>query len=123
MVHPGFLRPSLIDYVNMSRIGRNISEDQAVWRPYPTHRDARPSYLSQFFDESCNLSIIARDISWSMFADNRASDMFGGVKRASREQLYKRIRRWHDLLPEAFDVRHKLPPHIILMLYVESFFI
>ncbi|KAJ5806806.1 C6 transcription factor [Penicillium riverlandense] len=100
----------------MTRIGRNISEDQAVWRPYPTHRDPRPSYLSQFFDESCNLSTIARDISWSMFADNRASNMFGGVKRASREQLYERIRRWHDLLPEAFDVRYKLPPHIILML-------
>lgn len=107
----------------MTRIDRNIAEDQAVWRPYPTHRDARPSYLSQFFDECCNLSTIARDISWSMFADNGASNMFGGVKRASREQLYERIRRWHDLLPETLDERHKLPPHIILMLYVESFFI
>lgn len=107
----------------MTRIDRNISEDQAVWRPYPTHRDVRPSYLSQFFDESCNLSAIARDISWSMFADNSASNIFGGVKRASREQLYERIRRWYDLLPEIFDVRYKLPPHIIMLLYAEPFLV
>lgn len=120
MVHTGFLRPSLINHVNMSRIDRNQAEDQAIWSPYPTHRDARPSYLSQYFDEACNLSTIARDISRSMFSDSRSDNVLSGVPRQSREELYRRIRRWHALLPEAFDPRHKPPPQIILLRCVDK---
>ncbi|CAI7577430.1 unnamed protein product [Penicillium discolor] len=115
MVHTSFLRPSLIDHVNMARIDINQSEDQALWQPYPTHRDPRPSFFSQYFDEACNLSTIARDISRSMFADHRSNNNLGPIHRQSREDLYDRIRRWHELLPEDFDVRYRPAPHIILL--------
>ncbi|KAJ5559293.1 hypothetical protein N7535_009521 [Penicillium sp. DV-2018c] len=114
-VHTGFLRPSLIDNVNMPRIDVNPSEDQTFWRPYPTHRDPRSSFFSQYFDEACNLSTIARDISRSMFASHRGSNALSPAKRQSREELYDRIRRWHDLLPEDFGVRYRPAPHIILL--------
>ncbi|KAJ5121073.1 uncharacterized protein N7515_009034 [Penicillium bovifimosum] len=114
-VHTSFLRPSLINNVNMARIGLNPAEDHALWRPYPTHRDPRPSFFSQFFDEACNLSTIARDISRSMFASHRGSNALSPIQRQSREDLYDRIRRWHDLLPEDFDVRYRPAPHIILL--------
>ncbi|KAJ5782086.1 hypothetical protein N7457_003860 [Penicillium paradoxum] len=115
MVHTGFLRPSLIDHVNMARLDVNQSEDQTLWRPYPTHRNPRPSFFSQYFDEACNLSTIARDISRSMFANHRSSTALGPIQRQSREELYDSLRRWHELLPEDFDVRYRPAPHIILL--------
>lgn len=115
MVHTGFLRPSLIDHVNMARIDRTLPEDQSLWRPYPTHREARSSFFASYFDEACNLSTIARDISRSMFADHHVSAALGPIHRQSREALYDRLRRWHDLLPEGFDVRYKPAPHSILL--------
>ena len=117
MVHTGFLRPSLIDHVNMARMDRTVPEDQSLWRPYPTHREARPSFFASFFDEACNLSTIARDISRSMFADHRVSTALGSIHRQSREALYDRLRSWHELLPEDFDMRYKPAPHIILLKY------
>lgn len=114
-VHTGFLRPCLISNVNMPRPERNQMEDQCVWKPYPTHREARPSYLSLYFDEACNLSIISRDISHRMFANGRLGiDRFEG-HRQSREELYERLNRWHELLPKAFDDKSKPPPHVILL--------
>ncbi|KAF9250378.1 transcriptional regulator family: Fungal Specific TF [Penicillium roqueforti] len=115
MVHTSFLRPSLIDHVNMARLDINQPEDKALWQPYPTHRDPRLSFFSQYFDEACNLSTIARDISRNMFADHRSKTGLGPIHRQSREDLYDRIRRWHDLLPEDFDVRYRPAPHIILL--------
>ncbi|KAI2699395.1 transcriptional regulator family: Fungal Specific TF [Penicillium roqueforti] len=115
MVHTSFLRPSLIDHVNMARLDINQPEDKALWQPYPTHRDPRLSFFSQYFDEVCNLSTIARDISRNMFADHRSKTGLGPIHRQSREDLYDRIRRWHDLLPEDFDVRYRPAPHIILL--------
>ena len=115
MVHTSFLRPSLIDHVNMARLDINQPEDKALWQPYPTHRDPRLSFFSQYFDEACNLSMIARDISRNMFADHRSKTGLGPIHRQSREDLYDRIRRWHDLLPEDFDVRYRPAPHIILL--------
>ncbi|KAJ5484546.1 hypothetical protein N7453_012014 [Penicillium expansum] len=115
MVHTSFLRPSLIDHVNMARLDIDLPEDQTLWQPYPTHRDPRPSFFSQYFDEACNLSTIARDISRSMFADHRSNTALGPIHRQSREDLYDRIRRWHELLPEDFDVRYRPAPHIILL--------
>jgi hypothetical protein len=117
MVHTGFLRSSLIDHVNMARMERILPEDQSLWRPYPTHRDARPSFFTSYFDEACNLSIIARDISRSMLADHRVSTALGFIHRQSRKTLYDRLRGWHELLPEDFDVRYRPAPHIILLKY------
>lgn len=114
MVHTGFLRPNLLSRVNLPRLEREPDEDKSIWKPYPTHREARPSYLSLYFDEACNLSTIARDISRSMFADNRSTP-FELVHRHSREVLFERLKRWHERLPEAFDDRSKPPPHMILL--------
>lgn len=107
MVHTGFLRPCLISHVNMPRVGRDVGQDQLLWRPYPTHRESRPSELSLYFDEACNLSTISRDISRSMFSSLE-------VHRLSREDLYERLLRWRELLPGEFE--GEMPPHLILIL-------
>lgn len=117
LVHTGFLRPCLISHVNMPRPERSKAEDQSIWIPYPTHREARPSYLTLYFDEACNLSTIARDISRSMFAPERDSGFTGFelVPRQSREELFERLKRWHDLLPGDFADYSKPPPHLVLL--------
>lgn len=117
MVHTGFLRPSLINHVNMPRIDRDHLEDQSLWMPYPSHRDTRPSYLNLYFDEMCNLSTISRDISRSMFAGEHGA--LQPLQRQSRDALYERLKRWDDLLPEIFDWE-KVPPHVILLKSVLS---
>ncbi|KAJ5389146.1 uncharacterized protein N7496_000214 [Penicillium cataractarum] len=112
MVHTGFLRSSLINHVNMPRIDRDHLEDQSLWMPYPSHRDTRPSYLSVYFDEACNLSTISRDISRSMFAGENT--VLEPLQRQSRDALYERLKRWDELLPEIFDWE-KVAPHVILL--------
>lgn len=112
MVHTGFLRPCLIDHVNVPRVNYSSAEDQSLWRPYPTHREPCPSFWSVYFDEACNLSTIARDVSRSMFADDR---VFQSTQRQSRDHLYDRLRRWNELLPDLLDTKEKWPPHIILL--------
>lgn len=101
----------------MPRPERSKAEDQSIWIPYPTHREARPSYLTLYFDEACNLSTIARDISRSMFAPERDSGFTGFelVPRQSREELFERLKRWHDLLPGDFADYSKPPPHLVLL--------
>ncbi|GKZ98180.1 hypothetical protein AnigIFM59636_002413 [Aspergillus niger] len=55
VAHADFLRPSLIDKVNVERPNRCNSEDSSLWYPYPSHRFARPSCVSQYFNEVYNL--------------------------------------------------------------------
>ncbi|RHZ67269.1 hypothetical protein CDV55_102628 [Aspergillus turcosus] len=113
VVHTGFLRSSLIAKVNVDRIGRD--DDRAsLWTPYPSHRAARPAYLNQYFDESCNLCEIARDISRVLFADDQ-SNASAAYRRQTKDDLYERLRRWHNALPDVFDPGRRPPPHIILL--------
>ncbi|KAF7172564.1 hypothetical protein CNMCM5623_004745 [Aspergillus felis] len=113
VVHTGFLRPSLIAKVNVDRISRE--DDRAsLWTPYPSHRAARPAYLNQYFDESCNLCEIARDISRVLFADDQ-SNASAAYRRQTKDDLYERLRRWHNALPDVFDPGRRPPPHIILL--------
>ncbi|KAJ5632111.1 C6 transcription factor [Penicillium lividum] len=111
MVHTGFLRPCLIDHVNLPRIESEFSGGQPQWTPYPTHRKPRPSYLKQFLYEACNLSAIGHDISRSMFSGENRDE---SLQRQNREVLYERLRRWEALLPGAFASTDP-PPHIILL--------
>jgi hypothetical protein len=111
MIHTGFLRPCLIDHVNLPRVEDESSGGQLQWTPYPTHRKPRPSYLKPFFDGACNLSTIARDISRSMFAGDARDE---SLQRQTREVLYERLLRWQALLPDAFASTDP-PPHIILL--------
>ncbi|PYH91080.1 C6 transcription factor [Aspergillus ellipticus CBS 707.79] len=114
VVHADFLRPSLIDKVNLGRPNRYVTEDSSVWFPYPSHRAARPSCLSQYFSESCNLCEIARDISQRLFTinDNAASMQH---KWQAKETLYERLRGWYTGLPDTFDPHRRPPPYIILL--------
>ena len=121
VVHTSFLRPSLIDQVNVDRIDRNQSTEKALWVPYPTHRVARPSFLSQYFDESCNLSEIAKEISRTLFSDDQDTNSAPRAsRRQKKEELYEKLRLWHGRLPDIFDPGRRPPPHIILLRYLPS---
>lgn len=122
VVHTGFLRPNLVNHVNVPRLDRNKSDENDLWIPYPSHRAARPSYLSQYFDESCNLCDIARDMSRNLFAEDSSASVSGFRQRQTREELYESLRNWHDRLPESFEASRKPPPHIILLRCVFFFF-
>ena len=116
MVHTGFLRPTLINQVNVPRIPRNLSSENDLWTPYPTHRAARPSFQSQYFDESCNLCEIAREISRTVSGDT--SGMAHDQSQRQRKELYEKLRAWHGRLPDIFDPGRRPPPHIVLLRYI-----
>ncbi|PYH43596.1 Zn(II)2Cys6 transcription factor [Aspergillus saccharolyticus JOP 1030-1] len=114
LVHAQFLRPSLIDKVNLQRPDRYHREDSNLWVPYPSHRPARVSYLSQYFSYSCDLCEIARDISQTLFSVD------GGVvsiehQQKSKERLFERLRGWYATLPDVFEPSRRPPPYIILL--------
>ncbi|KAE8348840.1 hypothetical protein BDV28DRAFT_152443 [Aspergillus coremiiformis] len=114
VVHTDFLRPSLIDKVNLKRPDRVQIDESALWVPYPSHRAPRPALLGQYFDESCNLCEIARDISRQLYAINGYS--FSAYhQRQTKEALYERLRQWHQGLPGTFNLDCKPPPYIILL--------
>ncbi|RAL04314.1 Zn(II)2Cys6 transcription factor [Aspergillus ibericus CBS 121593] len=114
VVHADFLRPSLIDKVNLERPNRYSAEDSSLWYPYPSHRPARSSYLSHYFNESCNLCEIARDVSQRLFGiDVNAVSV--EYLRQIQETLYERLRGWYSTLPDVFDPYHRPPPYIILL--------
>lgn len=113
-MHADFLRPSLIDKVNLERPNRYSAEDSSLWYPYPSHRSAQPSYLSHYFNESCNLCEIARDVSQRLFGiDTNAAS--AEHLRQIQETLYERLRGWYSKLPDIFDSYHRPPPYIILL--------
>ncbi|OJJ66555.1 hypothetical protein ASPBRDRAFT_137881 [Aspergillus brasiliensis CBS 101740] len=114
VVHADFLRPSLIDKVNLERPNRYSAEDSSLWYPYPSHRSVRPSYLSHYFNESCNLCEIARDVSQRLFGVD-ANATSAEHLRQIQESLYEMLRGWYSKLPDIFDPYHRPPPYIILL--------
>ena len=113
LVHTGFLRPCLIDHVNIPRMARSHLDDESLWAPYPTHRETRPAYRGLYFDEACDLSTIARDISHNMFSEDRGVFEPGYCQR--REVLYERLQRWHESWPDEMKLKYRPPPYIIVL--------
>ncbi|KAE8155094.1 hypothetical protein BDV25DRAFT_126047 [Aspergillus avenaceus] len=111
VVHTNFLRPSRVNSVAVDRIDRNESGPDDTWSPYPVEMQARPSYLSQYFDESCHLSSLARDISRHLYQ----SPVRSPRPRGRKDELYATLRQWERKLPPEFDADREPPPHILLL--------
>ncbi|KAL2824801.1 fungal-specific transcription factor domain-containing protein [Aspergillus cavernicola] len=90
------------------------SDKVALWTPYPTHRDPRPSSLDEYFDKSCNLCEIARDMSQRLFATTKI-DTPVEERNKSRDALYERLRCWDAELPRSFDTSRRPPPYILIL--------
>lgn len=118
MVHTSFLRSSLVRQVDVDRMDRDESTERDLWVPYPSHREPRQSWLSQYFDESCNLCFIARDISRDLFVETESSASPTSQLK-HRDELYKELRSWEQRLPSIFDIALKPAPHIILLRWVD----
>ncbi|RAL11938.1 Zn(II)2Cys6 transcription factor [Aspergillus homomorphus CBS 101889] len=114
VVHAEFLRPSLIDKVNLQRPNRYYQEDPNLWVPYPSHRPARVSYLSQYFDYSCNLCEIARDMSQTLFTIDGTTVSVEHRQRM-KEVLFERLRSWYATLPDVFEPCRRPPPYVLLL--------
>ncbi|KAJ0419519.1 hypothetical protein BJY00DRAFT_153808 [Aspergillus carlsbadensis] len=111
VVHANFLRPSRVTEVSVHRSDRNTSGSTDLWIPYPIDRRPRPSWLSQCFDEACNLSYIARDISRVLGAGAKRDENIPDRK----EEFYNQLRQWKASLPPGFDPARKPAPHIIVL--------
>jgi hypothetical protein len=111
IVHANFLRPSRVTEVSLDRSDRNLSDSTDLWIPYPIDRRPRPSWLSQCFDEACELSIIARDISRVLGAGAKRE---GNIPER-KEEFYNQLRQWKANLPVTFDPDRKPAPHIIVL--------
>ncbi|CAG7926144.1 unnamed protein product [Penicillium olsonii] len=110
IVHTNFLKPSRVREVSVHRLPReeNGSED---WSPYPLSSHPQPSYMNQYFDEACNLSYIARDISRSVQIAEEKKISLNEVK----QNVYDRLCQWDADLPEIFDPKGQPAPHILLL--------
>ncbi|PLB53597.1 pathway-specific regulatory protein [Aspergillus steynii IBT 23096] len=111
VVHANFLRPSRVFKVSVSPINREETDETDVWTPYPISQSPRPSWMSQYFDEACRLSVIARDMSRGTHSHSEPDlDL-----RPQKQALYARLRRWEEELPAAFAPAQRPASHIILL--------
>ncbi|CAG8072268.1 unnamed protein product [Penicillium salamii] len=110
IVHTNFLKPSRVREVSVPRLPReeNGHED---WAPYPISSHSQPSFMNQYFDEACNLSYIARDISRSVQIADETKVSLNQVK----QDVYNRLCQWETDLPEIFDPKGHPAPHILLL--------
>lgn len=116
--HTGFLKPNRIRHVYLKRPPRvPLQNDAESWAPYPAQKSPRPAYFITYFDESCTLSEISRDISNTLFTDDEELDDDKAHLSQTIEALYRRLRRWHDSLPDEFNPAHAPAPHILLLQY------
>ncbi|QKX64543.1 uncharacterized protein TRUGW13939_11718 [Talaromyces rugulosus] len=114
--HAGFLKPNRIRHLHLKRPPRiSLQNDAEPWVPYPAQKPPRPAYVTTYFDESCTLSEISRDISHTLFTDDEALDDDKAHLSQTIEALYRRLRRWHDNLPDELNPAHKPAPHILLL--------
>lgn len=102
--------------MNVEQIDRNENDETDLWTPYPLYREASPSWMSQYFDEACKLSRIARDIS-RIF---RPVQDPGRDMNESKGVLYEDLRRWEEELPEEFALDKRPASHIILLRFESS---
>ncbi|GFF43885.1 nitrogen assimilation transcription factor nirA [Aspergillus udagawae] len=111
VVHTNFRKPSKIHHVCVERIDRDESQPSELWVPYPTGRTPRPSFLSQYFDEACRLSFIARDISHHLYQEPKTD----ATQHERKKEFYDKLQDWEAELPDCFDPARKPPAHIILL--------
>lgn len=72
--------------------------------------------MNQYFDEACNLSYIARDISQSAKIAEETDLDLNQVK----QDVYNQLRQWEINLPEIFNPERHPAPHILLLRFVIS---
>ena len=113
-MHPNFLRPSIIRSVNLPHPPGARPDDVALWKPYPSDRPVRPSHFDRYFEASCELSEIARDLSQTLFPANSPA-LAPGLQSQAQESLYDRLQAWLNRLPEAFHPDRRPPPYILLL--------
>ncbi|KAJ5890291.1 pathway-specific regulatory protein [Penicillium tannophilum] len=106
IVHMNFLKRSQIKIVNLDRISRDETLPQAMWTPYPKKGNRRQSHMSQYFDEACRLSFIARDASWNLLRNDD-----GSIKR----ELYRRLCEWEEALPSILKQIEDPAPYILIL--------
>ncbi|KAF5861190.1 hypothetical protein ETB97_000503 [Aspergillus alliaceus] len=111
VVHTNFLKPNRVTSVSLDRIDRNESGPGDLWVPYPTEKRPRQSWLSQYFDEACKLSYIARDISRHLYQETTSqADQY-----RHKQEFYSKLRQWERSLPVTLRDSKRPPPHIILL--------
>ncbi|KAJ5542906.1 pathway-specific regulatory protein [Penicillium sp. DV-2018c] len=66
IVHTNFLKPARVQSTSVDRIFKIDAGDD--WMAYPISSQVKPSHMTRYFDEACNLTYIARDISTNLSA-------------------------------------------------------
>lgn len=111
VVHANFLRPCRVLEVSVEQIDRDETDEMDLWVAYPINKEARRSWMSQYFDEACRLSTIARDISRIFLPDQDPGFDIYEHKRV----LYDKLRQWDQELPKCFSPAERPAAHIILL--------
>ncbi|KAL2864938.1 transcription factor domain-containing protein [Aspergillus lucknowensis] len=107
-----------IHAINLDRPGKLGTT--SLWRPYPIVQTPRPGYLDQYFDKSCDLCEIARDMSQRLFAGG--SDQISAEQRENtKAALYDRLCAWYQGLPVIFGDSQRAPPPYIIILVMRYY--
>ena len=116
VIHANFLRPCRVLEVSVDQIDCNETEETELWVAHPINKEAKRSWMSQYFDRACKLSTIARDISRLFLPDKEPGVDIYEHKRV----LYDKLRQWEQELPEGFSPAEKPAAHIILLRFAAT---
>ena len=97
--------------VSVEQIDPHESDPGDEWIAYPASKTPRLSSMSQYFEEACQLSFIARDISRELPKVQDAGTNASDIKQG----LYDRLFQWERKLPRTFDSAERPAPHILLL--------
>lgn len=66
--------------------------------------------MSVYFDEACNLSYMAGDISWEMNHAHGDDNV--------KQRMYARLREWEKHLSDVFNPEQMPAPYILVLRFV-----
>ncbi|KAJ5571668.1 pathway-specific regulatory protein [Penicillium sp. DV-2018c] len=110
IVHTNFLKPARVQSTSVDRIFKIDAGDD--WMAYPISSQVKPSHMTRYFDEACNLTYIARDISTNL----SAAQQKGIDTNNTKQELYDRLCQWETNLPSIFRLSEEPAPHILLLM-------
>lgn len=88
---------------------------QEKWSNYPSLTQKTKSHNQCVFKALCDINLIAHYLSRSLFEEKKRK--FDADFVAKTEEVYTRLRKWHEELPDCLAITNA-PPHVLSVQFV-----